>query len=601
MTQAQIEAMQREREERNARVAEHRRALVEAMERHLKESERERPAVAGSPQAAQSAAGDLSIGIVGGGAAGLYAAMLLDEMGIDHHVFEASGERLGGRVLTHYFSDADHQYAELGAMRFPENWMQSRLFDFWDHLNATVDSTPGAREIPRIPYVLFDPATKPDAGNLLCYNGEPPVTRNAVRLDNSLLGFDSFFVGSEWDYFKDDEGRLKPAQTLLDNALQPFMDLLGDDDVDAAWARVLEYDSFSARSYLQEVGDGVRPYPVRIVDYLESVLSYTGVYDLSFIELLLDNYSFEETHDWVAMDGGTSRITQEMGNRVPRSRVTMGAQVFRVEEADGRAIVHYRTGEGELTQARDFDRVIVTLPFSVLRFIDTPRSWSPQKYEAIRSLKMINAVKVALGFRSRFWEQPGPHSTRMAGGQSNTDLPVRSVVYPSFGIGQPGPAYILASYCWQDDADKFAHLTEEQVFEACLREVVRLHGDVAREEYLGNGASVVWNEEPLSGGGFEFFAPGQFLEKFLDAREPEGRFHFAGEHLDMVHYWIAGSFDSAFRVVWEILILEGLLDAESMARLRDALGGGLILPSMVPHFGIERIEDLAAKIVTTGA
>jgi len=54
-------------------------------------------------------------------------------------------------------------------------------------------------------------------------------------------------------------------------------------------------------------------------------------------------------------------------------------------------------------------------------------------------------------------------------------------------------------------------------------------------------------------------------------------------------------------VVWEILILEGLLDAESMARLRDALGGGLILPSMVPHFGSERIEYLAAEIVTTGA
>ena len=601
MEEAEIEAVKREREERNARVAEHRKTLIQAMEQHLKGTERERPEIAPRPEAAPSAADSLRIGIVGGGAAGLYTAMLLDEMGIDYHVFEASGERLGGRVLTHYFDNADHQYAELGAMRFPENWMQRRLFDFWDHLNATVGSTPGAREIPRIPYVLFDPTAKPDAGNLLCYNDQPPVTRNAVTQDNSLLGFDPFFVDPEYDYFKDDQGRLKPAQTLLNAALEPFMQLLGNHDHDAAWAQVLEYDSFSARSYLQEVGDGVRPYPVRIVDYMESVLSYTGVYDLAFIELLLDNYSFEDTKAWVAMDGGTSRITQEMANRVPSSNVTMGAQVFRVEEADGRAVVHYRTGDGELTQTRDFDRVVVTLPFSVLRFLDTPRSWSPEKYEAIRSLKMINAVKVALGFKSRFWERSGPHSARMAGGQSNTDLPVRSVVYPSFGIGEPGPGYILASYCWQNDADKFSHLTEEQMFEACLRDVVRLHGDVAREEYLGHGASVVWNEEPLAGGGFEFFGPGQFLEKFIAAREPEGLFHFAGEHLDMVHYWIAGSLDSAFRVVWEVLILEGLLNPESMGRLRDALGGGLILPSMVPHFGIDRIEELAAEIVTIGA
>jgi monoamine oxidase len=185
----------------------------------------------------------------------------------------------------------------------------------------------------------------------------------------------------------------------------------------------------------------------------------------------------------------------------------------------------------------------------------------------------------------------------MAGGQSNTDLPVRSVVYPSFGIGQPGPAYILASYCWQDDADKFSHLTQEQMFEACLEHVVTLHGEVAREEYLGHGASVVWNQDPFSGGGFEFFAAGQFLQKFLDAREPEGRFHFAGEHLDMVHYWIAGAYDSAFRTVWEILILENRMDRETMKRLRDALGGGLILPTMIPYFGSDEIAALAEELL----
>jgi len=605
MSSEQIKAAQARRDQHHQNLAKNRRQLVERLGEHLKEQERQRrPSV--SPQEARpglprnmaaATSTPLRVGIVGGGMAGMYAALLLDQLGIDYQILEASGERLGGRVRTHYFNNKPHQYAELGAMRFPQSWLQSRLFAFWDYLNRTAPGIPGAREITRIPYILYDASTDPKAGNLLCFNGQPPVTRNEASLNNRLLGFDPLFEGAEFDYFKDAQGNLKPAQELLDRAIQPFMDLLKGDHIEAAWDKILSYDGYSGRSYLQEVGDGTVPYPVRIVDYMESVLSYTGVYDLAFLEMLLDNFSFDDTRQWWAMDGGTDRVAQEMSHRIPREKIIMGASVFRVEESGDHARVHYRFGQGNLTEVEEFDRVIVTVPFSVLGFMDTPMSWSAQKYEAIRMLKMTNAVKVALGFRSRFWERPGLYSEGMRGGQSNTDLPVRSVVYPSFGIGEPGSSYILASYCWQNDADKFSHLTQEQMFEVCLQHVVRLHGEVAREEYLGHGASIVWNQDPLAGGGFEFFAPGQFLQKFLDAREPQGRFHFAGEHLDMVHYWIAGAYDSAFRTVWEILIQEGRMNRHTMEQLGSALGGGLILPSMLPCFGRADIEDMARSVL----
>ncbi|GJD05278.1 L-amino acid oxidase [Colletotrichum higginsianum IMI 349063] len=44
----------------------------------------------------------LKVGIIGGGAAGLYAAILLDSLGIDYDIHEVSG-RVGGRVYTHHF------------------------------------------------------------------------------------------------------------------------------------------------------------------------------------------------------------------------------------------------------------------------------------------------------------------------------------------------------------------------------------------------------------------------------------------------------------------------------------------------------------------
>ena len=42
------------------------------------------------------------VGIVGGGAAGLYAAMLLKSMGWTYRILEA-GDRFGGRMYTHKF------------------------------------------------------------------------------------------------------------------------------------------------------------------------------------------------------------------------------------------------------------------------------------------------------------------------------------------------------------------------------------------------------------------------------------------------------------------------------------------------------------------
>lgn len=591
---------------RQARYERFREALFEHMTADLRRSHQTmlrqtpRPDYAHTPPAKRRDKHALNIGIVGGGMAGLYAGMLLDTLGIGYHIFEASGERLGGRVYTYYFDNAPHQYAELGAMRFPLNFMQSRLFNFWDYLNRTAANIPGAREIPRIPYILHDPTSNPDGGNLLCFNGQPPVTRNQAAADNRRLGFDAFFDDPQWDYFKSD-GVLKPAQDLLDAAIDRFVDLFETQGIGCAWDELLKYDRYSARGYLQDIGDGHRPYPSRIVDYIETVLTYTGIYDLALIELVLDQFSFHDTKQWYALDGGTSRITQEMANRVPAARVSLGAEVWRMEQhADG-ATLHTRHGRGTPTASATFDRVIVTLPFSVLRFIDTPTSWSAGKYEAIRMLKMTNATKIALGFKTRFWERPGPYSCGMKGGQSDTDLPVRSIVYPSFGIGESGPGYILGSYCWQWDSDKFSHLDTDQLLDAALRDVAKLHGEeIVTDNYLGHGAAVVWNREKFAGGGFEFFASGQFGQLFLQASEPEGRFHFAGEHLDMVHYWIAGSFNSAFRTVWEVLILEGLDTPENLRTLFTALGGGKILPTMIPHIhgegSLAQAERLLAEI-----
>ena len=49
--------------------------------------------------------GPLRVGIVGAGAAGLYAGMLLESLGIDYEILEGS-DRVGGRIFTYRFDEA---------------------------------------------------------------------------------------------------------------------------------------------------------------------------------------------------------------------------------------------------------------------------------------------------------------------------------------------------------------------------------------------------------------------------------------------------------------------------------------------------------------
>jgi hypothetical protein len=65
--------------------------------------------------------------IIGAGVAGLFTAMLIDQLnkkfdlGFKYDLLEAADEtRFGGRLYTHRFTDNLHDYYDIGAMRFPE-------------------------------------------------------------------------------------------------------------------------------------------------------------------------------------------------------------------------------------------------------------------------------------------------------------------------------------------------------------------------------------------------------------------------------------------------------------------------------------------------
>ncbi|KAJ4114021.1 hypothetical protein NW760_000913 [Fusarium oxysporum] len=125
--------------------------------------------------------GTISVGIVGAGVAGLFATLLFDwlnchgelkgkGLNISYDILEAAGaERLRGHLYTHHFSDEEHDYYDVGAMRFQNNTIMKtsaslmrqtgksladtlpRAFQLFQYIGITQESKPGP-----IPYYLKD-------------------------------------------------------------------------------------------------------------------------------------------------------------------------------------------------------------------------------------------------------------------------------------------------------------------------------------------------------------------------------------------------------------------------------------------------------------
>ena len=64
---------------------------------------------------------DPKVGIIGAGIGGLYAAYLLQGLGIQYEILEA-GPRLGGRLYTHKMGERPNDYYVSGGLSFQGKW-----------------------------------------------------------------------------------------------------------------------------------------------------------------------------------------------------------------------------------------------------------------------------------------------------------------------------------------------------------------------------------------------------------------------------------------------------------------------------------------------
>ena len=106
---------------------------------------------------------------------------------------------------------------------------------------------------------------------------------------------------------------------------------------------------------------------------------------------------------------------------------------MKLHQHDNGVTAFYRNEETFEYSSITGDLVIVTIPFSTMRFVEVDPfdSISHEKWKAIRELHYMPATKIGIQFKSRFWEEQG-----QLGGRIITDLPIRYAYYPVMELGR---------------------------------------------------------------------------------------------------------------------------------------------------------------------
>ena len=112
-------------------------------------------------------------------------------------------------------------------------------------------------------------------------------------------------------------------------------------------------------------------------------------------------------------------------------------------------------------ETHHYSHVITTLPYPVLRTIDlNGADLNIMQKNALRALDYLAGTKIAILFKTNWWTT----KLGIVGGQTVTDLPISTIIYPSHGADSQTPSKVLiASFSGLSDAVRLGSLDRKSV------------------------------------------------------------------------------------------------------------------------------------------
>ncbi|PGL69511.1 flavin monoamine oxidase family protein [Bacillus sp. AFS055030] len=454
--------------------------------------------------------------IAGAGMAGLVSGSLLKDAGHRVTILEAN-DRVGGRIYTKRFPPfVNNQYVELGAMRIPSTHLLTLEYIKKFHL----------------PINLFINSTPED----LIFVNNIHTDQKSVDKNPDILGFPV-----------NDFEKGKTAEELLKLAIQPVIEFIKQDP-EKNWDIVIgKYDKYSIDAFLRYNPVGVS-LSGEAIEMIKVLIGVEGFPELSFPAVLREvMVLLTEGLKFFEITGGNEKLPNSFIGLL-KDNIFYHQRVTKIIQNDSKVTIQSKNTLDQKNYEVSGDLAIITLPFSLLNFIDIipVNSFSYKKLRAISELHYVDSMKIGLQFRSKFWEKRGTK-----GGKLITDLPIRFSYFPSHDIGGDGTGILLASYTWGDDAFIWNSKSEDDRIRMALNNLAKVYGFEVYEEFMG-GITHSWSNYPFANGAFTMFKPEQLSDFGKAISTPEGKVHFAGAHTSTLPGWIQGAIESGVRVAFEI-------------------------------------------------
>ena len=328
------------------------------------------------------------------------------------------------------------------------------------------------------------------------------------------------------------EARMRPGGRVY-TFREPFADGLY---AEAGAARIPENHEITLK-YVKEFELQLEPfYPSRLNAVRLDRGRREEVPIEGYTEAMTQNYGGElgdRPERWHKIKGGADLLPKAFAEKLA-GKIQYGTAVVKIEQDANQArVVFLKNGRQENLAA---DKIICTIPFSVLRDIQMP-GLSGRKKELIKNTRYDAVSRVYLQTRNRFWEEKGLNGFAFTKGAIEVWQPTWN---------QPGPRGILMTYARPGEAERITKLKEKDRIASTLKQLNDIFSGL--RENFEMGISKCWTEDEWSRGAWAFIS----LTDFFTASAPEGRIHFAGEHLSQLFSWVQGALSSGLRAVKEI-------------------------------------------------
>lgn len=248
--------------------------------------------------------------------------------------------------------------------------------------------------------------------------------------------------------------------------------------------------------------------------------------------------------------GGNEGLPRAIASTLPPASIRLSTSLTAIaQNADGSFKLSLRRGNAKFTEVAD--RVILAIPFSILRNLDySEAGFNAVKVRAIEQLGYGTNVKLHLQFKKRLWNEPGPWHVSTGSSLADTGFQTTWDVTRA----QSGSTGILVDYTGGDTGASFTD-------PGLLRQYAMRF--LSRLEPVFPGITQEWNgratldipvSNPYSLGSYSHFNVGQYTSIAGAEGERSGKCHFAGEHCSVEFQgFMEGGAQEGARAAMELL------------------------------------------------